>query len=121
VARHFETHLADAATFAYTPALIHGDFGASNILYDAKARAISGIIDWSSAGLGDPAVDLAALICPASYGEEFAARLAGVYPGVAELLPRARFYIGTFALQEALFGVEQGDDEALRRGLEEYV
>jgi len=120
VAAHFETHLA-AATFAYTPALIHGDFGASNILYDAKAHSISGIIDWSSAGLGDPALDLAALVCPASYGEDFVQRLTGVYPGVAHLLPRARFYIGTFGLQEALFGVEQGDEQALARGLEQYI
>ncbi len=121
VAAHFETHLDQPGAFAYTLALIHGDFGASNILYDAKTRRISGIIDWSSAGLGDPAVDIAALICPASYGEGFAARLFGVYSGVMDLLPRAQFYIGTFALQEALFGAEQGDAVALRRGLADYA
>ncbi len=51
VTAHFERALDDPATFAYTPALVHGDFGAGNILYDARARSISGIIDWSSAGL----------------------------------------------------------------------
>lgn len=67
--------------------------------------------------MGHPAVNIVALICPASYGETFAARLTGV----VEMLPRARFYIGTFAHQEALFGVEHGDAQALSRGLAEYV
>jgi len=121
VAAHFEPYLADARNFGYSPALIHGDFGPSNILYDARARSIGGIIDWSGAGLGDPSNDIAALIGLMGYGEDFARRLESVYPGVADMLPRARFYAGTFALQEALFGLETGDAKALAAGLAEYV
>ena len=70
--------------------LRHGDFGPSNILYDAHARAIRGIIDFGSAGLGDAATDIAALMGPLSYGEAFVDRLAPVYPGLETLLDRAR-------------------------------
>ena len=43
------------------------------------------------------------------------------YPGVDAMRARMRFYVGTFALQEALFGAKQGDPEALRAGLARYV
>ena len=61
VTQHFESYLARNEMWDWTPALIHGDFGPGNILYDASRRAISGVIDFSCAGLGDPATDFAAL------------------------------------------------------------
>jgi aminoglycoside 2''-phosphotransferase len=82
--------------------------------------AIGGVIDFSSAGQGDPAADLAAVLGPKGYGEDFARRLEASYPSIMEFLPRARFYAGTFALQEALFGAEHGDVGALERGLAPY-
>jgi aminoglycoside 2''-phosphotransferase len=121
VSAHFERFLDDPRNFEWTPVLIHGDFGPGNILYDAKRRVISGIIDFSSAGLGDPATDLAALITPLSYGEDFLPRFVPAYPGIADLVERARFYMGTFALQEALFGVEHDDREAFERGIADYA
>ena len=36
-------------------------------------------------------------------------------------LGRVAFYRGTFALQEALFGVENGDEEAFRAGIAPYM
>jgi hypothetical protein len=39
----------------FQPVLRHGDFGPSNILFDATTRTISGIVDFGSAALGDPA------------------------------------------------------------------
>ena len=71
--------------------------------------------------MGDPATDLAALITPHSYGEEFLARLVPAYPGIADLVERARFYMGTFVLQEALFGVEHDDKEAFERGIADFA
>ena len=35
-------------------------------------------------------------------------------------LPRVKFALGTFALQEALFGIENGDQEAFEAGIAEY-
>jgi aminoglycoside 2''-phosphotransferase len=32
-----------------------------------------------------------------------------------------QFYVGTFALQEALFGIENGDREAFQSGIADYV
>lgn len=69
---------------------------------------------------GDPATDLAALIGPASYGESFADWLASAYPALAAELPRAHFYLGTFALQDALFGLETRDAEAFEAGIADY-
>lgn len=120
VARAFETFLGDARNFAYTPALRHGDFGTSNLLWDATARRLTGVIDFGSAGLGDPAVDVAGIICRAGYGEAFACRMLPFYPALEEMLPRARFYASTFALQYALFGAEQGEPEAFEHGLARY-
>lgn len=115
VAQHFESFLAGPNQSAFQPALRHGDFGTSNILYDPESALITGIIDFSSAGLGDPAVDFAALL--ASYGEAFYAQCYPHYPEMEHALDRARFYHGTFALQEALFGIENDDPVALRNGL----
>ncbi len=118
-AGHFEAYLGDARNFAYPPALKHGDFGPSNILYDGEARRVSGIIDFGGAGLGDPAYDFAGLL--SGYGEPFVQRCCPFYLGLEGMLDRVRFYRGTFALLEALFGVENGDPEAYRDGMAEYV
>ncbi len=122
VERQFEACLTDAThALSFRPALRHGDFGPTNILYDRPARAIGGIIDFGSAGLGDPATDIAGLLSPVSYGEMFVDLLAPTYPGLTALLGRARFYVGTFALQEALWGFEHGDQDTLRSGMAQYV
>ena len=118
VALHFEGFLADDANFAVEPVLIHNDFGTSNILYDRLSQRVSGVIDFGSAGLGDPATDIAAL--RASYGDALLRFVGEVYSINAALLSRARFYQGTFALQEALFGAETGDAEAFAAGMATY-
>ena len=96
VTQHFENFLADSNESTFQPALRHGDFGTSNILYDPESASVTGIIDFSSAGLGDPAVDFAALL--ASYGEAFYAQCCPHYPEMEHALNRVRFYRGTFAL-----------------------
>jgi aminoglycoside 2''-phosphotransferase len=115
---HFATRPLDGE---FTTSLRHGDFGPTNILYDPQTPLISGVIDFGSAGLGDPAVDIAALIGPVSYGETFAELLMPTYPGVDALLERARFYAGTFALQEALWGLDHNDPNAFQHGMANYV
>lgn len=120
VTEQFETFLNDEQNCTYTPTLVHGDFGCSNILYNARTKSISGIIDFGSTGWGDPALDFAALLSPVCYGEPFVERFATLYPGIEDLLSRARFYRGTFALQEALYGLEDGDQEAFERGIADY-
>jgi aminoglycoside 2''-phosphotransferase len=117
VQAHFEAFLAQPDTMRYTPALRHGDFGGSNILYDPVSRRISGIIDFDSTGLGDPATDVAALL---SYGEDFFALCLEHYPEMHAMLERAAFYRGTFALQEAYYGLRDGNQEAFEDGIAQY-
>ncbi len=99
VAAHFENYFNTPELHIYTPTLYHGDFGGSNILHNPARMEISGIIDFGFAGLGDPAFDLAAV---STYGEAFFARICRYYPADESMLARAKFYRGTFALQEAL-------------------
>jgi aminoglycoside 2''-phosphotransferase len=116
---HFEGFLTDASNLIYEPVLKHGDFGPSNILFDREQQQVTGIIDFGSSGMGDPAYDFAGLL--SGYGEGFLEYCAEVYPAVRVLMGRIRFYQGTFALLEALFGIENGDEEALKAGLERYM
>jgi aminoglycoside 2''-phosphotransferase len=50
----------------------------------------------------------------------FVERFSGAYGVSAAIAERARFYRGTFSLQEALFGIEHGDEEAFRSGIAPY-
>ena len=115
VAKLFETLLAN---LDYAPRLTHGDFGTSNLLFAPAAGRITGVLDFDGARLGDPATDVAALM---SYGDQFMSLLVDEWPDSATLVERARLYQGTFALQEALFGLDHGDADAFNAGIAEYT
>jgi aminoglycoside 2''-phosphotransferase len=114
---HFEAFLNSPESFDYKPGLRHGDFGTGNILYDVRSRRISGIIDFGSAGVGDPAVDLASVSC---FGDSFYQRIQAFYPVTEAALQRAVFYKGTYALQEALHGWRHHDQGAFENGIAKY-
>ncbi|PYI55663.1 phosphotransferase family protein [Paenibacillus flagellatus] len=118
VSRAFETYVRGTRLPAAAHTIIHGDFGSSNLLWDAGERRITGVIDFGGSGPGDPAYDLAGL--RASYGEPFYGLVAGLYPNGAELLERVTFYQSTFALQEALHGIVHGDEKAFEAGIASY-
>lgn len=90
----------------YTPRLIHGDLGVYHVLFDPDAGRLSGIIDFGTAGLGDPALDLAVLL--GNYGESLVAEVLPASPELAQHLDRARFWVGTLEWQWALAGVVDG-------------
>ncbi|MBN1579901.1 MAG: aminoglycoside phosphotransferase family protein [Anaerolineae bacterium] len=116
---HFRDFLDNPDRYAFEPALRHGDFGTGNIIYDPVSLSIVGIVDFGGAGLGDPATDFAGLYI--SYGEPFYEHGYVVYPEMEQALHRVHFYCGTFALQEALFGIENDDQEAFESGIATYV
>ena len=118
VTDHFENYFNALETYNFTPTLRHGDFGTVNILYEGND--ITGIIDFGYAGLGDPAIDLAAIISPVGYDEDFLRRFEMVYPDIQPMLERARFYVGTFALDEALYGFDHNDQSAFDAGMATY-
>jgi aminoglycoside 2''-phosphotransferase len=105
---HFEPLVQHPDWLAFQPALIHDDLAQYHILYDAENRSISGIIDFGTAGLGDPARDVAILVNV--YGESFVQRMARFDDRLPSLIDRARFYAGTFELQWVLGGVRSGDN-----------
>lgn len=116
VTEHFENYFTIPRLHEFAPSMIHGDFGGSNILFDLGK--ITGIVDFSFAGLGDPAQDIAAV---STYGKNFFLQICQYYPKIDSLRARAEFYRGTFALQEALHGFRNNDQEAFANGMEEYV
>ncbi len=113
----FEEYLSHPHSYDFQATFRHGDFGPSNILFDRQTRRISGILDFAFAGVGDPAVDLAAA---STYGELFVKRFSRVYPEIESMWGRMRFYKSTFALQEAIYGYHTGDHKALESGLADY-
>ena len=115
----FETFLDDPRNFTFDAKVIHADFGPTNILH--QGNNISGILDFSEVCIDDPAIDVACLIGKFGYGEGFVELMKPVYPEVMEYLNRAKFYAGTFALQDALFGYKHKNKELLHFGLEDYV
>ncbi len=118
IAVRFAAFLDDPGNFTFAPTVIHGDFGSGNLLWDTHAGAITAVIDFGSAGLGDPALDVAALL---TYGEPFVRLGFAAYPAMETMLPRARFYLSTFLLQEALYGIEHDDPDAVERGLAPFL
>lgn len=103
VMNHFAPLLADEDFMKYQSCLINGDTTPYHILYDRPAQRISGIIDFGTAGIGDPAADFATLIY--FYGESFLRRMAKFYPEIIDGVDRARFWAGTLELQWALSGI----------------
>ncbi|WP_036117077.1 phosphotransferase family protein [Lysinibacillus sphaericus] len=118
ISQSFETFLKEKAFSNLDITLIHGDFGASNILWNPETSMISGIIDFGGSGLGDPAYDFAGIL--SSYGEDFLDMCINLYPNGDEISERVKFYKSTFALQEALHGIENGDRQAFEDGIKDY-
>ena len=116
VADHFDNYFATG--FDYQPCLRHGDFGTGNILYDSAQQRINGIIDFGFTVLGDPAFDFAGLL---TYGEPFVQRMSQYYPALESYWERIRFYRDTFALFDALYGIENDVPEAFEAGMVDYV
>lgn len=118
VTQNFEAFLSNDNLLNFDTVLIHGDFGASNILWDANSKQIAGIIDFGETEIGDPAYDFAGLL--ASYGDSFIKRCLRLYPEGDNVFERIKFYQSTFALQEALHGIEKDDREAFENGIKAY-
>jgi aminoglycoside 2''-phosphotransferase len=93
--------------FEYAPALIHGDLAPYHLLFDDQRGALSGVIDFGMAGVGDPASDIGGLI--SIYGETFVRAIAATYADLERYLPRARFYAQALELEWTLLGLERGE------------
>lgn len=116
----WEDFLTSETSVAFRPALIHRDLNDDHILYDPARAAITGIIDWGDVSIGDPAMDFADPL--KTYGPEFAAALFAGYQQEWDVTfqQRMRFYIAIMPLQEVLYGLLEGDESHVRRGLDRF-
>lgn len=115
----FQAFLEDTTFHELNLTLIHGDFGASNILWNPDSGTITGIIDFGGSCIGDPAYDFAGLL--SSYGEDFFRTCISLYPNGEKVAKRVMFYRSTFALQEALHGIDNNDPTAFENGIRDYI
>ena len=58
IAEYLQTVLDDERMLSFTPVILHQDFGFQNLLVDVAAQQVTGVIDWGSCTVGDPALDV---------------------------------------------------------------
>jgi len=98
----------------FSPALLHGDFHPGHLLADAARGVIHGVIDWSGARVGDPALEAAQLI--EDLPESVVTELLPPYADDAFWV-RARAYRRRFPLEEVLHGLDTGEQRFVERGI----
>lgn len=104
---HFESYLAERSNFEIELKMIHGDIPPYHIIFDEQTKRIGGVIDFGSAGLGDPAIDFGSIIY--YYGESLMNHSYKVYAEAETYLKRARFYAGEKEIRWFLTGIERND------------
>ena len=107
VRRHFAPLLANRTFMDHVPIFMNGDLATYHLLFNRQANTFNGIIDFGTAGIGDPAADFCTLMN--QYGESFLRRMSRIYPEIGEHIDRARFWAGTLELQWALRGIKDGN------------
>jgi len=103
----FDHALGTPGFFDYDPVVVHGDLVPYHIVYLPADIRITAVLDFGSAGIGDPATDLASLIY--NYGERLVSKMADQYPAYETIIERARFYAQALDLQWVLLGIESGE------------
>lgn len=107
VRRLYAPFLADSSLLEYEPRFINGDLATYHLLFDRGRKRLNGVIDFGTAGMGDPAQDLAIVIN--QYGEAFLRRMRRVYPRIDRHIDRARFFAGRIELEWVLRGLQNDD------------
>ncbi|MBV7336652.1 phosphotransferase [Chloroflexi bacterium TSY] len=107
VRRHFAPLVANHSFMDHEPIFMNGDLATYHLLFDRQINAFNGIIDFGTAGIGDPAADFCTIIN--QYGESFLRRMSRTYPEIREHIDRSRFWAGTLELQWVLRGLQRDD------------
>ena len=110
--------LDDQAMLDYAPVLHHGDLWAEHILLDAERDELTGVIDFESADIGDPAGDWTALWL--DHGDDTVERLLAFYQGPVNETLRHRMgrLANNVPLVEILCGVLYDDRASWLAGWE---
>ncbi|TXD36528.1 GTPase HflX [Lujinxingia vulgaris] len=115
VRERWERWLAADHLWAWTPKLVHGDLHPGHLLLDERGQ-LSGIIDWSEAHLGDPAIDLSFFV--GAFAPGTLERLRdlldeeGAEPGFA-LVERCRERWAYYAVITTDWALDNDHDQAL--------
>jgi aminoglycoside phosphotransferase (APT) family kinase protein len=110
-----ESYVLDDAKLSFTPSLMHGDLAPEHVLCDT-AGLITGVIDWTDARIGDPAVDLAWLVHGTD--SEFAGAVLASYPtNDPAMVERARFYYQVVPWHVLILGLEERRADLIESGL----
>jgi aminoglycoside phosphotransferase (APT) family kinase protein len=105
--------LATFLALEHRPALVHADLGPEHVLVDAGR--ITGVIDWSDARVGDPAIDLAWALHGAT--APFAASVRAAYGADDALAARALVYHRLGPWHEVIYGLDTRQDGWVASGL----
>jgi aminoglycoside 2''-phosphotransferase len=113
----WQRFLGDDNNFRFAPVLIHADLYALHIICDHEKGSVVGIIDWADSRIGDPALDITALLLDVS--EEFTREVLDSYVGNFDqgLMSRARFYARVDPFNQVWFGQRNGIPDFVREGL----
>jgi aminoglycoside phosphotransferase (APT) family kinase protein len=112
----FADYLADESSFTFKSAIVHADLGPEHLLTDGER--LTGVIDWSDATVGDPAIDFAWLLYGA--GRAFADELGDRLPDQVDESTRRRalFFHRLGPWHEVTYGLSLGEVGFVRSGLE---
>jgi aminoglycoside phosphotransferase (APT) family kinase protein len=99
---------------ALDPVVLHADLGPEHVL--RRGSELTGVLDWSDARIGDPALDLAWPLH--GTGPRFAAALMAAYGRDDGLRERALFYHRVGPWHEVLYGLEEDRPGFVRSGLD---
>lgn len=109
VRREYDRFLG--APMDFTPALVHRDLGTGHILVDPATGTPTGLIDFETAAVGDPAIDFVGLLI--TLGPESTDEVLGAYGRPIDR-GRLRFYWWMGSLHALDYGIETGDDDIVR-------
>ncbi|MGG1664033.1 phosphotransferase family protein [Brevibacillus sp. NRS-1366] len=116
--RVFTGFLSDSDSFKFSPCLLHNDFKPEHILYDPEQKAISGVIDFGSMWVGDPAYDFVGL--HKAYSEEFAKTVIRSYGATVDQAFFKRinaFYLKVTSFWKLFHGIETRSPELIQSAL----
>jgi aminoglycoside 2''-phosphotransferase len=113
----WEDFLEDENCFHFQSALIHRDLGPEHVLCDPATGALTGVIDWGDASIGDPAHDLTGVY--SALGQALAERVLAAASHATEpgIWRRVVFYAGIVPYYAIRFGQLEGNASVVERGL----
>lgn len=93
--------------------VIHGDFTENHILLAPNEGRLAGVIDFTDAALGDPALDFACLWAYGEWSPEYAARSYGVGAEVVGMISRSLWWFTRYRIDQLWWNVSDARDNGI--------